>query len=287
VTHSLGSFANPADDRGDVEKSGTEAVLVQACCEIGQRTYSSLSIEHKMTLPEKAEDEISLQSVMGAEYEGRSLPLHESESDEMTDLDGGKISNDGSLSAPNRKTDEGFVPLATIDSLGTDGETLALPPVEHSYRAEVMAQIQLAFPVCCTFVLRKSVDIVSLIYVGHLKSNYLSAAGIAAVTSNVTGNSMVIGLAGALSTICSQAYGSKDFRTFSVAPQRAVLILGLFICTPISFLWWYSESVMIALGQVCRSLICLSVCLSVLLSACLSTVCPLIPGCVRTKQILY
>jgi MatE len=221
-----------------------------------------------MTSPEKTEEAISLQSFAGAEYEGRSVPYREIGSDEMTDLDGGKISNDCSLSASNRKMDEGFIPLATIGSIGTNGETLALPLVKHSYRAEIMAQIQLAFPVCCTFVLRKSVDIVSLIYVGHLKSNYLSAAGIAAVTSNVTGNSMVIGLAGALSTICSQAYGSKDFRTFSVAPQRAVLILGLFICTPISFLWWYSEPVMIALGQVCRPSFYLFVCPFTCLSVC-------------------
>jgi MatE len=211
-----------------------------------------------MTAPEELEEDSSLQSVVNAEYDGRSSLSHRSQSDDMTYLDTGKIIDEDSLRAPNRKMEEGFVPLAIVDSLGPNEEAVALPAVKHSYRAEVMAQIQLAFPVCCTFVLRKSVDIVSLIYVGHLKSNYLSAAGIAAVTSNVTGNSMVIGLAGALSTICSQAYGSKDYRTFSVAPQRAVLILGLFICTPISFLWWYSEPVMIALGQVCRPSVCLS-----------------------------
>lgn len=211
-----------------------------------------------MTSPGRSEEEISLQSVVEAEYAGRSMPLHQIEVDETTDLDCVKISDDGSLSAPNRK-----IALATVDSLGAEEEAVTIPVAKHSYRAEILAQIQIAFPVCCTFVLRKSVDIVSLIYVGHLESNYLSAAGIAAVTSNVTGNSMVIGLAGALSTICSQSYGSKDFITFSVAPQRAVLILGLFICTPISFLWWYSEPVMIALGQVCHSSIFLSGCLTV------------------------
>ena len=75
---------------------------------------------------------------------------------------------------------------------------------EHSYKAEVIAQIRLAAPVCCTFLMRKSVDIVSVMFVGRLGSHYLSAAGIAAVTSNVSGNSMIVGLAGALSTICSQ-----------------------------------------------------------------------------------
>ena len=149
------------------------------------------------------------------------------------------------------KVDEELALDRTLDDGAADGgDALSVDSVHLSYRAEALAQVQLAFPVCCTFVLRKSVDIVSVMFVGHLGPHFLSAAGIAAVTSNVTGNSMVVGFAGALSTICSQAFGSKDMRTFGVAPQRAVLILGLFICMPISFLWWYSETVMRSLGQV-------------------------------------
>ena len=123
-------------------------------------------------------------------------------------------------------------------------------PVCNSYKEEIIAQIQLAFPVCCTFVMRKSVDMISVMFVGHLGRHYLSAAGIASVTANVTGNSMVFGLAGALSTICSQSFGSKDMKTFNAAPQKAILILATFICMPISLLWWFSAPVMISLGQV-------------------------------------
>eukprot|EP00596_Hydrurales_sp_CCMP1899_P010733 CAMPEP_0119040490 /NCGR_PEP_ID=MMETSP1177-20130426/10428_1 /TAXON_ID=2985 /ORGANISM="Ochromonas sp, Strain CCMP1899" /LENGTH=144 /DNA_ID=CAMNT_0007005585 /DNA_START=162 /DNA_END=593 /DNA_ORIENTATION=+ len=107
----------------------------------------------------------------------------------------------------------------------------------HSYRMEAIAQSRLAFPVICTFVMRKSVDIVSVIFVGRLGPSWLSAAGIAAVSSNVTGNSMVVGLAGALSTLCSQAYGSKDMQSFNLVPQKAVLILSIIICVPVSVLW--------------------------------------------------
>ena len=142
------------------------------------------------------------------------------------------------------------VGLSGIDNTSGKSDLALIDSTEHSYRAEVMAQIALAFPVCCTFVMRKSVDIVSVMFVGRLGPHYLSAAGIAAVTSNVSGNSMIVGLAGALSTICSQAYGSKDMVSFSLAPQRAVLILAVVVCAPISILWWYSAPVMVALGQV-------------------------------------
>ena len=108
-----------------------------------------------------------------------------------------------------------------------------------SWWSEVRAQLIMSGPVMLTFLTRKSVDVVSVVFVGHLGAEYLSAAGIASVTANVSGHSMVIGLAGALSTICSQAYGSKDFVTFSLAPQRAMLILALIVCFPVSVLWIY------------------------------------------------
>lgn len=157
------------------------------------------------------------------------------------------VESAGSL--PKIEQEEG---LNGTDNISGKSDTTLIDSgsVDHSYKAEVMAQISLAFPVCCTFLMRKSVDIVSVMFVGRLGSHYLSAAGIAAVTSNVSGNSMIVGLAGALSTICSQAYGSKDMITFSLAPQRAVLILAVVICIPISVLWWYSAPVMVALGQV-------------------------------------
>ena len=140
--------------------------------------------------------------------------------------------------------------LAPMGGISEKDQTVLESEKVHTYQAEVLGQIKLAFPVCCTFVMRKSVDIVSVMFVGRLGSHYLSAAGIAAVTSNVSGNSMIVGLAGALSTICSQAFGSKDMISFNIAPQRAVLILLAVVCVPISVLWWFSSPVMVALGQV-------------------------------------
>jgi Na+-driven multidrug efflux pump len=87
----------------------------------------------------------------------------------------------------------------TLEKVISDGETDGAissevdVPIVHSYRSEVITQIKLALPVVSTFIMRKSVDIVSVMFVGRLGSHYLSAAGIAAVTSNVTGNSMILG----------------------------------------------------------------------------------------------
>ena len=75
---------------------------------------------------------------------------------------------------------------------------------------EAKLQLALAIPVSWTFIMRKSVDVVAVMYVGHLGKHYLAAAGIASVTANVTGFSMLIGFGGALSTLCGWAKGAKD-----------------------------------------------------------------------------
>ena len=114
---------------------------------------------------------------------------------------------------------------------------------------KVLDHFRIAAPVCFTFVMRKSVDITSVIFVGHLGADYLSAAGLASVTQNVTGNSLIIGLAGALSTLCSQAYGAKDIIGLGLWLQRALLIVWLFVCTPMTILWLFSRLIFEYLGQ--------------------------------------
>lgn len=97
--------------------------------------------------------------------------------------------------------------------------------------------------------MRKSVDIVAVIFVGHLGRHYLAAAGIASVTANVTGNSMLIGFSGALSTLCGWAKGANDTEALYVALQRALIILPLCICLPVSLMWTFSAKIMIMCGQ--------------------------------------
>ena len=144
---------------------------------------------------------------------------------------------------------------------------------------EMIEHLKIAAPVCVTYILRKSPDIISIMFVGHISSkfqdvssltgekslsHYVACVGLASVTANVTGNSMIIGLAGALSTICSQSYGAKDMYTFTTTLQKAILIELICICAPVSLLWLLSENLLLGLGQqpmiardTSRYLICL------------------------------
>lgn len=114
---------------------------------------------------------------------------------------------------------------------------------------EMHAQIKIATPVCLTFILRKSIDIVSVIFVGHLSAHYLSSSGLATVTSNVTGSAIVVGMSGALSTLASQANGARDAEALNTSLQQAVMILPIVVCLPVSLLWLFSERIMLTFGQ--------------------------------------
>jgi MATE family multidrug resistance protein len=114
---------------------------------------------------------------------------------------------------------------------------------------ELRDQFRIIVPMFCTFLLRRAIPLTSLIFVGHIGATELSAIGLASVTANVTGFSMLVGIAGAVSTLASQAYGSGDLETMNVTLQRAILIVWCVVTLPVSLLWLNSKPIIIALGE--------------------------------------
>ncbi len=102
-----------------------------------------------------------------------------------------------------------------------------------SVAAELRTQMRLVYPVWLTLICRKAIDIVPVMFVGKLGTEYLSASGLATVTANVTGYSVLIGLSGGMNTILNQSYGAKDLQLFNLTVQRGTIIL-LLACIVIS-----------------------------------------------------
>lgn len=71
-------------------------------------------------------------------------------------------------------------------------------------RGEVYTIVRLSTPVSIGFLLNKLVSFVSVILVGHLGPAELAAAALGSSLINVIGNSVLAGLAGAMSTLCGQ-----------------------------------------------------------------------------------
>ena len=71
-------------------------------------------------------------------------------------------------------------------------------------KGETFTIARLSIPVSTGFLLNKLVSFVSVIIVGHLGPAELAAAALGSSLINVIGNSVLAGLAGAMSTLCGQ-----------------------------------------------------------------------------------
>ncbi|CBI38122.3 unnamed protein product, partial [Vitis vinifera] len=89
---------------------------------------------------------------------------------------------------------------------------------------------------------------VSVLFLGRLGRLELAGGALSIGFTNITGYSVLVGLASGLEPVCSQAYGSKNWELLSLSLVRMVLILGVAII-PISFLWVNLDRVMVAMGQ--------------------------------------
>ncbi|KAG4941517.1 hypothetical protein AAZX31_16G142200 [Glycine max] len=90
--------------------------------------------------------------------------------------------------------------------------------------------------------------VVSVLFLGRLGSLELAGGALSIGFTNITGYSVLVGLAAGLEPVCSQAFGSKNWDLLSLSLQRMVLIL-LMAIVPISLLWLNLERIMLFMGQ--------------------------------------
>ncbi|XP_010279420.1 PREDICTED: protein DETOXIFICATION 16-like isoform X2 [Nelumbo nucifera] len=114
--------------------------------------------------------------------------------------------------------------------------------------AEVKKQVGLAGPLIAVSLLQYCLQMISIMFVGHLGELALSGASMATSFASVTGFDLLLGMGSALETLCGQAYGAKQYHMLGVHTQRAMLIL-LVISIPLAFIWSYTSHILITLGQ--------------------------------------
>lgn len=113
---------------------------------------------------------------------------------------------------------------------------------------ELIELWSMALPVTAMNCLVYIRAVVSVLFLGHLGSLELAGGALSIGFTNITGYSVLVGLAAGLEPFCSQAYGSKNWDLLSLSLQRMILIL-LIAVIPISLLWINLESIMIWMGQ--------------------------------------
>ncbi|KAF9683950.1 hypothetical protein SADUNF_Sadunf04G0067100 [Salix dunnii] len=106
----------------------------------------------------------------------------------------------------------------------------------------------LAASMVAVSLLQYLLQVVSVIIVGHLGALALSSVAIATSITNVTGFSLLSGMAGGLETLAGQAYGAKQYRKLGTYTYSAIISLIIF-CLPICVLWIFMGKLLPLLGQ--------------------------------------
>ncbi|XP_060972889.1 protein DETOXIFICATION 16-like isoform X2 [Cannabis sativa] len=119
---------------------------------------------------------------------------------------------------------------------------------DHDIVSEVKQQLQLAGPLICVNVLTYCLQVISVMFVGHLGELSLAGASMATSFASVTGFSLLIGMGSALETFCGQSYGAKQYHMLGIHMQRGMIVL-LVVSIPLAVIWFNAGQILLFLGQ--------------------------------------
>ncbi|KAF3952185.1 hypothetical protein CMV_022235 [Castanea mollissima] len=118
----------------------------------------------------------------------------------------------------------------------------------ENFVEETRKQLGLAGPLIAVSILQYSLQVISVMFNGHLGELPLSGASMGSSFASVTGYTVLLGMGSALETLCGQAYGAKQYHMLGVHTQRAMLTL-LALSIPLATIWYHTGTILIALGQ--------------------------------------
>ncbi|KVH98821.1 Multi antimicrobial extrusion protein [Cynara cardunculus var. scolymus] len=113
---------------------------------------------------------------------------------------------------------------------------------------EIKAIGKISGPTAMTGLLLYSRAMISMLFLGHLGELELAGGSLSIGFANITGYSVISGLAMGMEPICGQAYGAKQMKLLGITLQRTVLLL-LSTSLPISFMWLNMKTVLLWCGQ--------------------------------------
>ncbi|XP_076902255.1 protein DETOXIFICATION 48-like [Bidens hawaiensis] len=113
---------------------------------------------------------------------------------------------------------------------------------------EIKAIGKISGPTAITGLLLYSRAMISMLFLGYLGELELAGGSLSIGFANITGYSIISGLAMGMEPICGQAYGAKQMKILGLTLQRSVLLL-LSTSLPISFIWLNMKTILIWCGQ--------------------------------------
>ncbi|GAB4839238.1 Protein DETOXIFICATION 48 [Ancistrocladus abbreviatus] len=129
-----------------------------------------------------------------------------------------------------------------------DNEELQRWPSPKEAFEEIKAIGKISGPTAITGLLLYSRAMISMLFLGYLGKLELAGGSLSIGFANITGYSVISGLAMGMEPICGQAYGAKQMKLLGLTLQRTVLLL-LSTSIPVSFMWLNMKRILLRCGQ--------------------------------------
>ncbi|RDX63061.1 Protein DETOXIFICATION 19, partial [Mucuna pruriens] len=165
----------------------------------------------------------------------KDLPLMNEEIEKME----ASTSSDGTETPLLRASDDGRE-NTRVQVGGWWNKVLDMEEAKH--------QLLFSLPMILTNLFYYLITSVSVMLVGHLGQLQLAGATLANSWFNVTGVAVMVGLSGALETLCGQGFGAKEYQILGIYLQ-ASCIISLIFSIIISIIWFYTEPILVLLHQ--------------------------------------
>ncbi|KAK7410420.1 hypothetical protein VNO78_01192 [Psophocarpus tetragonolobus] len=121
-------------------------------------------------------------------------------------------------------------------------------PTRKEVIAEMKALGKISGPTAVTGLILYCRAMISMVFLGYLGEMELAGGSLSIGFANITGYSVISGLAMGMEGICGQAYGAKQWKTLGLTLQRTILLL-LSSSIPISLTWIKMETILSWWGQ--------------------------------------
>ncbi|KAL2558582.1 MATE efflux family protein [Forsythia ovata] len=158
------------------------------------------------------------------------------------------------------KASESDVLTSLIPKIPTSDQKQHQPPTYHETKKpqktthlslfiqEYKSIAKIALPMILTGLLLYSRSMISMLFLGRLGDLALAGGSLAIGFANITGYSILSGLAMGMEPICGQAFGAKKYKILGLSLQKTILLL-IFTSFPISVLWVNMKKILILCGQ--------------------------------------
>lgn len=123
-------------------------------------------------------------------------------------------------------------------------------PPSKAQKSALCALFSIGYAICIQVLVFFASSVIAFVLLGRFTDEATMAAfALGNTLCNLCGRFFLLGVACGLDTLASQAWGANEPKKVGLYGQRALLILLLCVCAPLTVVWWFASPILVAFGQ--------------------------------------